>query len=215
MKKKHTWREYAGVVVAVVLVAVGIDMVRDAYGLYQEDIVAPSQSEEMLADKSDWITYTNTAYGYEISYPPEVEFVKVSDQMTGNVEAITKNQIVFIGDTEGALIFNMSAGAPTVEYSATSSHKLKDSFLERGIPALTDGQIGKELSLAREDFRVNEVTHNDRPAIEIISPIGYSLQISSQEGRIFSITARDYQGATSTPKERLTREIMETFTVLD
>jgi hypothetical protein len=79
MKRTYTWRDYAGVVVAIVLIAIGIDMVRDAYGLYQEELVAPSQAAQTLADKSDWITYTNTDYGYQISYPPNLETIGTSE----------------------------------------------------------------------------------------------------------------------------------------
>jgi len=202
-------KNFLSYIVAVFLISSGFWMAQDSYEAYQEKFGADPSSEE-------WITYTNTNYGYEISYPESVEFVKLSEINHIKASGGKGDQVVFIGDsTINKSIYTVSAGAPEIGYIATNTNQLKDLYIKHTIPEFVNGEIGSRIQITADDFSVNEILFNDRPAVEVISPIGYSIQVFNKNGDVMNVTGSDYTGATTTSKDRNTRAIMETFRVLD
>lgn len=209
----QTTRKIIGYIVAAILVVIGIDMFFDAYRFATGD----TQPEAVEAiDRSDWITYTNTNYGYEISYPSTVEFTKSSETVLAPNEIPgRKDQLVFLGDSFENSVYNISAGAALKDYTATSSELLLKHFKETTMPSQIRGRLGEKYSLSTSDYKFKEILHNDSPTIEVQTPAGYRIEKANSNGDIFIVTASDYSGETTTPKDRLTREIIDTFRVIE
>lgn len=198
-------------IIAAILIAIGIDMLFDAYRTATKG--ARQEAVEVI-DRSDWITYTNTNYGYEISYPPTVEFVRSSETNLQPAEASRQDQIVFIGDRYAESIYIIVAGA-NVEYTATSSSDLKGKFSNITMQNEVSSELGELYSLSSDDYHISETVLNGQPAIEVQSPANYTLMSINDSNQVFSVVVGNFSNSTSTPKDRLTREIIETFRVLD
>ena len=201
-------------VVLVILVSIGIWMF---VGAVQKHHTLNSSNDDELTSvlKDDWITYTNTDYGYEISFPPAVEFTGSSETTLASQEIPgKKDQLVFIGSRHEDSIYIISAGAALKDYSATNSELLLLNFNEQTIPNQISGRMGREYALSTSDYTIKELMHNDSPAIEVRNPAGFRIETANTQGDIFVVTATEYSGDITTPKARLTREIIDTFRVL-
>lgn len=75
----------------------------------------------------DWKTYTNTQYGFEFKFPPELKGNTSGDQFGGSVSGNSVNLMVTIVDKNSALVPNMPsrfitiAGVSSVEYYSNDS----------------------------------------------------------------------------------------------
>jgi hypothetical protein len=208
-----TRKDWFGVLVAGILFGFFILLVQGAYRSYEKTF-PPPDATSMIASKEEWITYTNTNYGYQIVYPPQISFTPSSKLARQPAPKGKEDQIVLLEDLAYERIYTIVAGQ-VKEYTASSSAELKQKYEEIVVQQSIEWGMMNGFNLTPADFRVKEVTFAGRPAIEVINPLRYSIQSFNTTGVVFDVTARYYTGGTTTPKEQLTREIMETFRVLD
>ncbi len=93
----NTPKDYLKFVLATFIISSVVWLVIDIYNTYQENY---SDFDE----KEEWITYTNNNYGYEISYPESVEFVRSSELGHPKAKEGKEDQAVLIGDSSGIYI---------------------------------------------------------------------------------------------------------------
>ena len=211
-----TRKDWFGVLVAGVLFGFFILLVQGAYRSYEKTF-PPPDATTLSASREEWITYTNTNYGYQISYPPEMEFVRSSELAQIPAPKGEEDQIVLLADPTHDRIHNIVAGF-SIEFTASSTAEMRKKYEEIVIPKLITGKTATRLglTLTPADFKITEITFNGRPAIEVVSQLDYKIVILNTKGNVLNVLAgQGYTGATTTPKEQLTREIMETFRVLD
>lgn len=210
-----TLKDYLGLLVALILVSFAALLLRGAVQQYNT-LYPQADAVSMIAAKEEWITYTNINYGYQISYPPELKFTRSSELAARPAPAGKEDQLILIKDLQNERLYTIAAGS-FEEFTAISSAEMKRKYEEIVVPQLINGSAAKQsgLTLTPADFKITEITFAGRPAIEVVSPLGFTIEVLNSNGNTFDITARDYTGATTTTKEQLTREIMETFRVLD
>lgn len=173
-----------------------------------------------FSNTREWVKYANPNYGYEISYPKSDEFITSMRFEHTEAQRNRKDQSFFIHSKS---IYMITAGAPVIGYTATNTKQLKDLYVKHTIPRSIDdinrsAESEVKPNVVADDFVINEITHNGRPAIEVFGPpdfSGYGIYTFNNSGKIFSVTALYYSGGTTTLKDRNTRAIMETFRVLD
>jgi hypothetical protein len=166
-------------------------------------------------DGVDWYTYTNRIYGYAISYPGNVTLLRSSELNTfDSVPGHENDVIVSLKDAKNDSIYTIGIGV-NLNVTANNIEELRTFYNDMAIPQMiTDNlAIGRELQVS--DFIVRETVLNSRPVLEVIHPYRYSVTSYNESGIVFILSGSGYTGATTTPKEQLTREIMETFRVLD
>jgi hypothetical protein len=211
-----TRKDWFGVLVAGLLFGFFILLVQGAYRSY-ENTFPPPDATSIIAAKEDWITYTNTNHGYQISYPPELKFTRSSELAARPAPEGEEDQLVLIADPVDNRIHNIVAGS-SIEFTASSTAEMRKKYEEIVIPKLITGKTatGLGLTLTPADFKITEIIFNGRPAIEAVSQLGYKIVTLNTKGEVFIVLAsQNYTGGTTTPKEQLTREIMETFRVLE
>jgi len=211
-----TFKDYLGLLVALILVSFAALLLRGAVQQYNT-LYPSADAVSMIAAKEEWVTYTNTNLGYQISYPPDMTFIRSSELNPLSSPREREDQVVLIGDPEYNRIYNIVAGA-VYEYTASSSAELKLKYEEIVVPQIINGSAAKQLglTLTQADFKITEIIFNGRPAIQVIAPYDYWIVMFNSSNEVFNVLAsQNYTGATTTPKEQLTREIMETFRVLD
>lgn len=206
-------RKVLGWIVATILIVLGISLCFDAYQAFRDNQIPQQESNEAAVD--EWITYTNKNYGYEISYPDNVEFVKSSELGRPAAAPGKENQLVFLFSEDDEHFHRLLAGV-IIEYEATNLNELEEKYREFTIPSLMRSKVGFAAKATASDFYISTTTLNGMKTLVVNSPISYDFVNFNKEGQVFNVRAQgDFDGSTSTPKDRLTREIMETFKILD
>ena len=210
-----TFKDYLGLLVALILVSFAALLLRGAVQQYNT-LYPSADAVSMIAAKEEWVTYTNTNHGYQISYPPTVTFLRSSQLTQLPAPAGEEDQVVLIEDEINDQLYKIIAGL-VIDFTATSSANLKKKYEEIAIPQLIEGRTASRLGLKLEpsDFKISEINFQNQIAIEVVSPLDYAIILHNKNGEVFNVIAQNYTGATTTPKEQLTREIMETFRVLE
>ncbi len=210
-----TITDWLSILVLSILLGFLILMIKDAYNLYEKTF-PPADATTLSTSKEEWVTYTNTNHGYQISYPPTVTFLRSSQLTQLPAPAGEEDQVVLIEDEINDQLYKIIAGL-VIDFTATSSANLKKKYEEIAIPQLIEGRTASRLGLKLEpsDFKISEINFQNQIAIEVVSPLDYAIILHNKNGEVFNVIAQNYTGATTTPKEQLTREIMETFRVLE
>jgi hypothetical protein len=184
----------------------------DSYQTVQSE----RKSAAFLAEvaQSDWVTYTNENYGYQIEYPSELEF-RASSQLAQNpAEEGRGDQIVLIYDGGNNYVHPIVAGA-SINSTSSSIEELRQNYVDFTIDDLIESRAGQRQNLKRDEVLIKDIYHNGNQALEITSPVGYELRMFNEtNGQVFSVHSALYTGATTTPKDQLTRRIIDSFVVL-
>ena len=202
--------------IALSLLIGGVIIFMDAWDTAKIERQREAQTEVTYRDTVDgvdWYTYTNRIYGYEISYPEGVDLQRTSETTTllEQTKAAQQDVLVFLTEKENDSIFTISAGTMP-NFSSTNHKELRYFFDENLLPIIAERS---PTPITDENLIISDTTFQNRPSITVQSPLGYRLVTSNTEGMIMTVSGNRYTGATTTPKEQLTREIMETFRVLD
>jgi len=202
--------------IALSLLIGGVIIFMDAWDTAKIERQREAQTEVTYRDTVDgvdWYTYTNRIYGYAISYPEGVTFRRSSEMkdLVPQTESIKTDAVIMMTDKKNDTIYTISAGAGP-EYVAQNHTELRAYFESNLLPVIQNGYDGE---LTFDNLIVTDTTYQNRPAIIVQSPIAYRIVTSNSDGMIMTVSGNRYDGSTTTPKHRLTREIMETFRVLD
>ena len=164
-------------------------------------------------DGVDWYTYTNEIYGYAISFPKYVLLERSSEMspLVPQTKAAQQDSLIFLSEKDDDRIFTISAGAAP-DFEAQTHDDLNSFFETNLLPRVREES---DIDITADNLQIVRMSYQGLPAIEIKSPIGYRIITSNSDGMIMTVSGNRYTGATTTPKERLTREIMETFRVLE
>ena len=162
-----------------------------------------------------WSTYTNSHYGYSISYPGFVK-VNLSSKINDNPTDIQKtDNFVVLLDKDNDL--DEMSTITIIIYTENVSKNIKDLrllFEKDLIPRL----IEEDPTLSYADFKFDEVNFNEYPSLKISYPGEQIIELLNNDNQIIVISilnSIDPNTERSSKNKRLnTDKILATFKLL-
>ena len=164
-------------------------------------------------DGINWNTYLNSRYLFEISYPETVLVFGRPDNLTeeGQIMVTNTDDRISLGSASDLVhrivvgVFNTNADN-TLEIA-------RSQYINFAIPAQIEQMKQQGIDLDVSDFVIQEIEFKGKQSLEIKSPLVYEILTVNSAGNVVGIRAREYDGGETTEKDRLTKEIINTFAI--